>query len=168
MDRAASEHGGALDAVNTLILAIPGTAIGIAYLRAFHFELPGFDRGLTSFWIIMPLVLAVQGTNFQLQVWQALLAMGADSPTSYTALAQALRRVGSERAVGNAVGANPVAWLIPCHNVLRKDGALGGYHWGEDRKRAMLAWMSSKSASGRTPAFVTITAASENTSTMLA
>jgi AraC family transcriptional regulator of adaptative response/methylated-DNA-[protein]-cysteine methyltransferase len=88
----------------------------------------------------VPLVLAVQGTNFQLQVWQALLAMGADSPTSYTALAQALRRVGSERAVGNAVGANPVAWLIPCHNVLRKDGALGGYHWGEDRKRAMLAW----------------------------
>ncbi len=51
---------GALDAVNTLILAIPGTAIGIAYIRAFHFDLPGFDRGLTSFWIIMPLVLAVR------------------------------------------------------------------------------------------------------------
>src|SRR5262245_46450248 len=51
---------GALDAINTLILAIPGTAIGIAYVRAFHFELPGFDRGLTSFWIIMPLVLAVR------------------------------------------------------------------------------------------------------------
>jgi iron(III) transport system permease protein len=51
---------GALDAVNTLILAIPGTAIGIAYVRAFHFDLPGFDRGLTSFWIVMPLVLAVR------------------------------------------------------------------------------------------------------------
>jgi iron(III) transport system permease protein len=51
---------GALDAVNTLILAIPGTAIGIAYIRAFHFDLPGFDRGLTSFWIVMPLVLAVR------------------------------------------------------------------------------------------------------------
>ena len=51
---------GALDAVNTLILAVPGTAIGIAYIRAFHFDLPGFDRGLTSFWIIMPLVLAVR------------------------------------------------------------------------------------------------------------
>ena len=51
---------GALDALNTLILAIPGTAIGIAYVRAFHFDLPGFDRGLTSFWIIMPLVLAVR------------------------------------------------------------------------------------------------------------
>jgi AraC family transcriptional regulator of adaptative response/methylated-DNA-[protein]-cysteine methyltransferase len=87
-----------------------------------------------------PLRLAVPGTNFQLKVWQALLAVGADSPTTYAALAQALRLAGAARAVGNAVGANPVAWLIPCHNVLRKDGALGGYHWGEDRKRAMLAW----------------------------
>jgi iron(III) transport system permease protein len=51
---------GALDAINTLILAVPGTALGIAYIRAFHFDLPGFDRGLTSFWIIMPLVLAVR------------------------------------------------------------------------------------------------------------
>lgn len=88
----------------------------------------------------VPLRLAVQGTNFQLKVWQALLWQGAGSPTTYSALATALRRAGSERAVGNAVGANPVAWLIPCHNVLRKDGGLGGYHWGEDRKRAMLAW----------------------------
>jgi AraC family transcriptional regulator, regulatory protein of adaptative response / methylated-DNA-[protein]-cysteine methyltransferase len=100
-----------------------------------------------------PLRLAVPGTNFQLQVWQALLAVGADSPTTYTALAQALRRTGSERAVGNAVGANPVAWLIPCHNVLRKDGALGGYHWGEDRKRAMLAWtaLRMRTAANREP-----------------
>ena len=58
--RSAVPGRGALDAVNTLILAVPGTAIGIAYIRAFHFDLPGFDRGLTSFWIIMPLVLAVR------------------------------------------------------------------------------------------------------------
>jgi AraC family transcriptional regulator, regulatory protein of adaptative response / methylated-DNA-[protein]-cysteine methyltransferase len=100
-----------------------------------------------------PLRLAVPGTNFQLQVWQALLAVGADSPTTYTALAQALRLPGASRAVGNAVGANPVAWLIPCHNVLRKDGALGGYHWGEDRKRAMLAWtaLRTRAAAHREP-----------------
>jgi AraC family transcriptional regulator, regulatory protein of adaptative response / methylated-DNA-[protein]-cysteine methyltransferase len=100
-----------------------------------------------------PLRLAVPGTNFQLQVWQALLAVGADSPTTYTALAQALRLPGASRAVGNAVGANPVAWLIPCHNVLRKDGALGGYHWGEDRKRAMLAWtaLRTRTAAHREP-----------------
>jgi AraC family transcriptional regulator of adaptative response/methylated-DNA-[protein]-cysteine methyltransferase len=87
-----------------------------------------------------PLTLAVQGTNFQLKVWQALLEIGSDSLTTYAELAQAIGAPGSARAVGQAVGANPVAWLIPCHNVLRKDGELGGYHWGGDRKRAMLAW----------------------------
>jgi len=86
------------------------------------------------------LALAVQGTNFQLKVWQALLEIGSHSLTTYAELAQAIGAAGAARAVGNAVGANPVAWLIPCHNVLRKDGALGGYHWGADRKRAMLAW----------------------------
>jgi len=60
LGRSTMRTRGALDAVNTLILAVPGTAIGIAYIRAFHFDLPGFDRGLTSFWIIMPLVLAVR------------------------------------------------------------------------------------------------------------
>jgi AraC family transcriptional regulator of adaptative response/methylated-DNA-[protein]-cysteine methyltransferase len=84
--------------------------------------------------------LAVKGTNFQLRVWQALLELGARRPTTYAEVAQAAGAAGAERAVGNAVGANPVAWLIPCHHVLRKDGSLGGYHWGEDRKRAMLAW----------------------------
>lgn len=83
--------------------------------------------------------LAVKGTNFQLKVWQALIEVGS-RPITYSEVARAAGVPGSERAVGNAVGANPVAWLIPCHNVLRRDGTLGGYHWGEDRKRAMLAW----------------------------
>ena len=87
-----------------------------------------------------PLRLAVKGTNFQLKVWQALLEVGSDGPTTYRAVAGAAGVPGAERAVGNAVGANPVAWLIPCHHVLRADGSLGGYHWGEERKRAMLAW----------------------------
>jgi AraC family transcriptional regulator, regulatory protein of adaptative response / methylated-DNA-[protein]-cysteine methyltransferase len=89
-----------------------------------------------------PVSLNVAGTNFQLKVWQALLDLGAHGLTTYSALATAIGEEGSARAVGNAVGANPVAWLIPCHNVLRRDGALGGYHWGEDRKRAILAWSS--------------------------
>jgi AraC family transcriptional regulator of adaptative response/methylated-DNA-[protein]-cysteine methyltransferase len=88
-----------------------------------------------------PLRLAVQGTNFQLKVWQALLELGAARPTTYRALAEAVGE-GGPRAVGNAIGSNPVAWLIPCHNVLRGDGSLGGYRWGPDRKRAMLAWES--------------------------
>ncbi len=89
-----------------------------------------------------PLKLAVKGTNFQLKVWQALLELGSAGPTTYSALAGAVGLPGAARAVGQAVGANPVAWLIPCHNVLRRDRALGGYRFGEDRKRAMLAWQA--------------------------
>ena len=86
--------------------------------------------------------LHVPGTNFQLKVWQALLDLGAHGRTTYSEVAAAIGEKGSARAVGNAVSANPVGWLIPCHNVLRRDGGLGGYHWGEDRKRAILAWDS--------------------------
>jgi len=86
------------------------------------------------------LTLAVRGTNFQLKVWQALLELGA--PTTYAQLGRRAGMPGAARAIGAACGANPVAWLIPCHNVLRSDGALGGYHWGEDRKRAILAWQA--------------------------
>lgn len=93
-----------------------------------------------------PLRVAVPGTNFQLKVWEALLALGAGNHTSYAALARAVGVPDGARAVGGAVGANPVAWLIPCHKVLRKDGQLGGYHWGEDRKRAMLAWQAIRGA----------------------
>ena len=86
------------------------------------------------------IVLAPMGTNFQVKVWQALLDLGSRGATSYGALADAIGSPGASRAVGQAVGANPVAWLIPCHRVLRRDGDLGGYHWGVERKRAMLAW----------------------------
>jgi AraC family transcriptional regulator of adaptative response/methylated-DNA-[protein]-cysteine methyltransferase len=86
------------------------------------------------------IVLAPMGTNFQVKVWQALLELGARGPTSYGDLAEAIGSPGASRAVGQAVGANPVAFLIPCHRVLRRDGSLGGYHWGVERKRAMLAW----------------------------
>ena len=86
------------------------------------------------------IVLAPMGTNFQVKVWQALLDLGTRGPTSYGELAAAIGSPSASRAVGQAVGANPVAFLIPCHRVLRRDGALGGYHWGVGRKRAMLAW----------------------------
>jgi AraC family transcriptional regulator, regulatory protein of adaptative response / methylated-DNA-[protein]-cysteine methyltransferase len=86
--------------------------------------------------------VSISGTNFQLKVWQALVDLGGQARTSYTAIADAVGNRLGTRAVGNAVGANPVAWLIPCHAVLRKDGSLGGYQWGPERKRAMLAWKS--------------------------
>jgi len=96
-----------------------------------------------------PLPVVVRGTNFQLRVWRALLELGRDRRVTYTELAQAIGAPRSMRAVGNAVGANPVAWLIPCHNVLRTSGALGGYRWGEARKRAMLAWTNEAVAAAR-------------------
>ena len=86
------------------------------------------------------LTLWLHGSNFQLQVWRALLASGATATTSYAQLARDIGRPSACRAVGAAVGSNPVAWLIPCHHVLRANGALSGYRWGTERKRAMLAW----------------------------
>jgi AraC family transcriptional regulator of adaptative response/methylated-DNA-[protein]-cysteine methyltransferase len=85
-----------------------------------------------------PLTLAVRGTNFQVQVWRALL--GAGGATTYGALAEAMGANGAARAVGGAVGENPVGWIIPCHRVLRAGGALGGYRWDPARKRTILAW----------------------------
>ena len=90
--------------------------------------------------------LSLPGTNFQFKVWQALLQLGSRGPTSYSEIARAIGQPTASRAVGQAVGANPVAWLIPCHRVLRRDGGLGGYRWGVERKRAMLAWEHATSA----------------------
>lgn len=87
-----------------------------------------------------PLRLALRGSNFQLKVWNALLRVPEGAVVSYGELARAAGHEGSARAVGTALGSNPVAYLIPCHRVLRASGAPGGYRWGTGRKRAMLAW----------------------------
>jgi AraC family transcriptional regulator of adaptative response/methylated-DNA-[protein]-cysteine methyltransferase len=89
---------------------------------------------------VVPLALLVRGTNFQVKVWNALLRVPAGSVTTYEAIATAVGVPKAVRAVGTAVGHNPVAYLIPCHRVIRTTGALGGYRWGLERKRAMLAW----------------------------
>ncbi|HEV7607606.1 MAG TPA: methylated-DNA--[protein]-cysteine S-methyltransferase [Steroidobacteraceae bacterium] len=86
------------------------------------------------------LPLAVCGTNFQVQVWRALLELDAGETVTYGALAQQLRLPNGARAVGNAVGANPIAWVIPCHRVLRAGGQLGGYRWGAARKQMIRRW----------------------------
>lgn len=87
-----------------------------------------------------PISLHVSGTNFQLRVWEALLRIPAGRVTTYGAIASGLGMgAGSARAVGQAVGANPVAVAIPCHRVLLSTGALGGYRWGEERKTLLLA-----------------------------
>ena len=86
------------------------------------------------------LSVLVTGTNFQHQVWKALLDIPCGATRTYKEIASAIGHPSATRAVGNAVGANPIAFLIPCHRVLRTDGGLGGYRWGVQRKVACLAW----------------------------
>jgi len=84
------------------------------------------------------------GAPFQIKVWEALLSIPSGHVTTYSELAQAVGNPRAVRAVGTAVGRNPVSWLIPCHRALRKSGGLGGYHWGLSVKRAMLAYESAR------------------------
>lgn len=93
-----------------------------------------------------PLSLLLMGTNFQIKVWQALLRIPAGTVVSYETIGEAIGAKNSSRAIGSAVGQNAIAYLIPCHRVIRKTGALGGYRWGETRKRAMLAWEAARAA----------------------
>lgn len=87
-----------------------------------------------------PLPLLLGGTNFQVKVWEALLRIPAGHCATYGDVAVAIGQPGAARAVGQAVGHNPIAYLIPCHRVIRKLGLVGGYRWGEERKRLLLAW----------------------------
>lgn len=82
------------------------------------------------------------GAPFQIKVWEALLTIPSGQVTTYSEIAGAIGKPKAVRAVGTAVGRNPVSWLIPCHRALRKSGGLGGYHWGLPVKRAMLAFES--------------------------
>lgn len=91
-----------------------------------------------------PLSLYVTGTNFQISVWKALLQIPPATLASYSQVATAIGHSNSARAVGLAVGANPVAFLIPCHRVIQQSGRLGGYHWGETRKHAIHAWEAAR------------------------
>ncbi len=91
-----------------------------------------------------PLSLHVSGTNFQISVWRALLQIPPARVVSYAQVASAVGNPKAARAVGLAVGANPVALMIPCHRVIQQNGKLGGYHWGEIRKQAIHAWEAAR------------------------
>jgi AraC family transcriptional regulator of adaptative response/methylated-DNA-[protein]-cysteine methyltransferase len=88
------------------------------------------------------------GAPFQIKVWEALLAVPSGQVTTYSEIARFIGHPKAVRAVGTAVGRNPVSWLIPCHRALRKSGALGGYHWGLPVKRALLAWEGARADAG--------------------
>jgi AraC family transcriptional regulator, regulatory protein of adaptative response / methylated-DNA-[protein]-cysteine methyltransferase len=88
----------------------------------------------------------IRGTDFQVRVWRALLQVPSGHVVSYGRLASLIGNPKASRAVGAAVGQNPLAYLIPCHRVIRETGVVKGYRWGDTRKRALLAWESAKAA----------------------
>lgn len=88
--------------------------------------------------------LHLKGTDFQLKVWETLLKIPMGQLTTYGAIAQHIDKPNASRAVGTAIGSNPVAFLIPCHRIIQSTGNLGGYMWGNTRKTAIIGWESAK------------------------
>lgn len=86
------------------------------------------------------LSLDLSGTAFQLKVWKALMQIPMGKLSTYGEIASELHQPNASRAVGTAIGKNPIAFLVPCHRVIQKSGKLGGYRWGTDRKKSMLGW----------------------------
>jgi AraC family transcriptional regulator of adaptative response/methylated-DNA-[protein]-cysteine methyltransferase len=90
--------------------------------------------------------LLVKGTNFQVKVWEALLRLPRGSVTTYQGIAQQIQNPKAMQAVGSAVGSNHIAYLIPCHRVIRKDGILGEYRWTAARKKSIIGWEMAKAS----------------------
>lgn len=93
-----------------------------------------------------PVRLVLIGTDFEIRVWQALLRIPMGRAVTYADIARHLGQPTASRAVGSAVGRNPISFVVPCHRVLRGDGQLGGYHWGLTRKRALIGWETGRAA----------------------
>ncbi|NTE89169.1 methylated-DNA--[protein]-cysteine S-methyltransferase [Agrobacterium rubi] len=91
-----------------------------------------------------PLRVVLLGTDFQVRVWQSLLKIPLGKAVTYSHVAQDIGQPTASRAVGAAIGANPISFVVPCHRAVGKSGALTGYHWGLTRKRAMLGWETGK------------------------
>jgi AraC family transcriptional regulator, regulatory protein of adaptative response / methylated-DNA-[protein]-cysteine methyltransferase len=95
-----------------------------------------------------PINLLLRGTNFQIKVWEALLKIPSGRVACYEDIATLIEKPTAQRAVGTAIGANHIAYLIPCHRVIQKIGTTGNYRWGEYRKKAILGWEAAKPVNG--------------------
>jgi AraC family transcriptional regulator of adaptative response/methylated-DNA-[protein]-cysteine methyltransferase len=95
-----------------------------------------------------PLRIVLIGTDFEVRVWETLLEIPLGRAMTYSAIAAKLGANKAARAVGAAVGKNPLSFVVPCHRVLGKSGDITGYHWGLTRKRAMLGWETGRVAAG--------------------
>jgi AraC family transcriptional regulator of adaptative response/methylated-DNA-[protein]-cysteine methyltransferase len=149
-------------------IVVASTAKGICYMafaddeqKAFadlqqHFPNAGFKQMLdiiqqnalyifTHNWTeLHQIKLHLKGTDFQLKVWETLLKIPMGQLSTYGAIAQQIKNPNASRAVGTAIGSNPVAFLIPCHRVIQSTGTFGGYMWGPIRKTAIIGWEAAK------------------------
>ena len=128
---------------------------GLAVLKK-HFEQAKLTAKITEFHtaakkmfnsdykVVKELKLNLKGTEFQLKIWESLLQIPLGELTTYGAIATKINQPKAARAVGTAIGSNPIAYLIPCHRVVQASGQLGGYLWGTTRKKAMIAWEASQ------------------------
>jgi len=149
-------------------LIIAATPKGICYMAFEHDEALGLDRLQAKFpnadfrrkldllqqnalfifrrdWNQLPEIkLHLKGTDFQLKVWESLLKIPLGKLSTYGGVAEHIGSPAASRAVGTAIGSNPVAYLIPCHRVIQSSGAIGGYMWGTTRKTAIIGWEAAK------------------------
>jgi AraC family transcriptional regulator of adaptative response/methylated-DNA-[protein]-cysteine methyltransferase len=143
---AATEHGicradfdrSAEDVFPALMAAFPGCQLVAGWLPVFDEVLKIFSKDHSSVASAIPLYL--RGTAFQMSVWRALTEIPFGLRVTYAELAAGMGRPDAVRAVGTAIGRNPVAWLVPCHRVVHTGGRIGHYMWGAERKRRLLEW----------------------------
>ncbi|MGE3064558.1 MAG: methylated-DNA--[protein]-cysteine S-methyltransferase [Hyphomicrobiaceae bacterium] len=133
------DHGGTrADALADLMQRWPKARYVEAPEKTAVYARQVFDPGLWR--PEQPVRLVMIGTDFEVRVWEALLRIPMGRSVSYTDIARHIGNPTASRAVGSAVGRNPLSFVVPCHRVLRGDGSLGGYHWGLTRKRALIGW----------------------------
>jgi AraC family transcriptional regulator of adaptative response/methylated-DNA-[protein]-cysteine methyltransferase len=131
------------DAVENLLYFFPNSTL----IKKTDRLQQGALRFFTGDWNDLEKIkLHLKGTAFQLKVWQSLLHIPFGNRATYSTIAANIKHPKASRAVGTAIGDNPVAFLIPCHRVIRSSGIIGDYHWGSGRKAAMLGWETAKLA----------------------
>lgn len=143
---AGTEHGvcradfdrSAEDVFPSLMAAFPGCQLVGGWLPVFDEVLKCFSEDHYS--VAMPISLHLRGTAFQISVWRSLTEIPIGQQVTYGELAERIGRSDAVRAVGTAIGRNPVAWLVPCHRVVHTGGRIGQYMWGAGRKRRLLEW----------------------------
>lgn len=129
------------DALNELVLEYPNAQLKEDRDNIQENALKIFNKNTKA---IDEIKMHLKGTEFQLKVWEALLKIPSASLVSYNSIANIINKPNSSRAVGNAIGKNPIAYIIPCHRVIKSTGSLGGYKWNTTRKTALIGWEETK------------------------